>query len=127
MAYLEIRDLKMTIGKTEILKGISFSMEKGECLSVIGPSGSGKSTLLRILNDLEEADSGEIRLEEDGRQKDRFGLIFQQFHLFPQYTALENVSLALRIRKLCNKEEADSLSRALLKKMGLEERGPLSS
>ena len=114
MALLEVRDLHKSFDELEVLKGISFSMERGETLSVIGPSGGGKTTLLRCMNFLEMPDSGLItvggdvlyssdedhRLTEDEIRRNRlhFGLVFQNFNLFPQYTALENVSLAPRLQ-----------------------------
>ena len=113
MAVLEVRDLRKNFGNLEVLKGISFSLEKGESVAVIGSSGSGKTTLLRCLNFLERADSGTISVNGktvfDGAQKVRlsdkeqrsrqihFGMVFQSFNLFPQYTALENVTLASRM------------------------------
>ena len=113
MAVLEVRDLRKNFGNLEVLKGISFSLEKGESVAVIGSSGCGKTTLLRCLNFLERADSGTISVNGktvfDGAQKVRlsdkeqrsrqlhFGMVFQSFNLFPQYTALENVTLASRM------------------------------
>ena len=110
MAYLEIIDLNKSFGKTEVLKGISISVEKGEVLSIIGSSGSGKTTLLRCINFLEFADSGkmildgEVLIDGDSVKKEsdavlrkktlNFGLVFQSFNLFPQYTVLKNLSLA---------------------------------
>ena len=110
MIVFDARNIVKSFGQTEVLKGISFSMEKGEVLSIIGSSGSGKTTLLRCVNFLERPDCGQFYLNgdllfdaEDGkkisdketRQKRlHFGLVFQSFNLFPQYTALENVSLA---------------------------------
>ncbi len=109
MPILEVRDLKKKFDNTQVLKGISFDLEEGETLSIIGSSGSGKTTLLRCLNFLETADEGTITVrgqtlfdgsnvvtDDDGLRKKRlhFGLVFQQFNLFPQYTALENVTLA---------------------------------
>lgn len=117
MALLEVRNIKKKFGENEILKGISFDIEKGEVLSIIGSSGSGKTTLLRCLNFLEIADEGTIKVadelifegknekkyKDDELRKKRlnFGLVFQSFNLFPQYTASQNVALAL---KLQNKE-----------------------
>ena len=117
MALLEVRNIKKKFGENEILKGISFDLEKGEVLSIIGSSGSGKTTLLRCLNFLEIADEGTIKVadelifegknekkyKDDELRKKRlnFGLVFQSFNLFPQYTAIQNVALAL---KLQNKE-----------------------
>ena len=98
MAILEVQNLRKSFGKTEVLKGVSFSLEKGQVLAIIGSSGSGKTTLLRCLNFLETADEGEIlvngkqltgsHLTEEQIRENRlhFGLVFQNFNLFPQYT-----------------------------------------
>lgn len=120
MAILEINNIKKSFGSNEVLKGISFSLEEGEVLSVIGSSGSGKTTLLRCMNFLERADEGTIlvdgnvifdasdkrKLSEKEVRKNRlnFGLVFQDFNLFPQYNVLENLVLA---PKLLAKEEPD--------------------
>lgn len=148
MSILEVEHIKKGFGKTEVLKDISFSLEKGEVLSIIGSSGSGKTTLLRCLNFLEMPDKGIIRVnnevlldaenpetlrEAEVRKKRlHFGLVFQAFHLFPQYTALQNVMLA---KELLAKEQADYKARRkeiqeeiraqaelLLKQMGLSDR-----
>lgn len=110
MAFFEVRNLYKKFGNTEVLKGVGFTVEKGEVLVIIGSSGSGKTTLLRCLNFLERADSGNIILNDellfDGSEprnrKDKeirgkrlhFGLVFQSFNLFPQYNVLQNVCLA---------------------------------
>lgn len=110
MPVLEVSGIKKSFGKTEVLKGISFSLEKGEVLSIIGSSGSGKTTLLRCLNFLETPQEGVIRVNGDvlfdaGQQtalsdavvrqnRLHFGLVFQQFNLFPQYTVKRNITLA---------------------------------
>ena len=110
MPVLEVRNIRKTFGKTEVLKGIDFTLEKGGVLSIIGSSGSGKTTLLRCLNFLETPDEGSITvngetlldcsqpstMSESKIRKKRlhFGLVFQSFNLFPQYTALENVMLS---------------------------------
>lgn len=110
MALLEVKNIKKTFGKTEVLKDISFSLEKGKVLSIIGSSGSGKTTILRCITGLETADSGTIsvgdRLVFDSNRTEKFsreekrenqlctGLVFQSFNLFPQYTVLKNVVLA---------------------------------
>ena len=101
MAFLEIKNMSKSFGKVEVLKGINISLERGQVLSIIGSSGSGKTTLLRCLNNLEEADGGEVWI--DGQKRElgdgtTFGLVFQSFNLFPQYTAIENLSLAPRLR-----------------------------
>ncbi len=109
MAFLEVKDLTKSFGDLKVLKGISFSLEKGEVLSVIGSSGNGKTTFLRCLNNLETPDGGEIIVNgnvvfpktNEVNEKDNhltFGLVFQSFNLFPQYTALQNVTLALNCR-----------------------------
>lgn len=120
MKILEVQELCKSFGKTEVLKGVNFSMEEGEVLSVIGSSGSGKTTLLRCINFLERADRGRILLDGemlfDGAENRKlsareirqrqlnFGLVFQDFNLFPQYSIIENVMLA---PSLLAKERAD--------------------
>ncbi|MBQ2840429.1 MAG: amino acid ABC transporter ATP-binding protein [Oscillospiraceae bacterium] len=120
MAILEVNNLYKSFGKTEVLRGIDFSMEKGEVLSVIGSSGSGKTTLLRCINALEVPTKGKIVIDGDtvydsvsnfGKSKEEqrkwqlaCGLVFQSYNLFPQYSALENVMLA---PKLLAKERDD--------------------
>ena len=110
MAILEVKNLCKRFGKTQVLRGVSFSMEKGEVVAIIGSSGSGKTTLLRCINFLDEAETGEISVDgetvfDGGSAKKmsnaqlrknqlNFGLVFQSFNLFPQYSALENVTLA---------------------------------
>ncbi|MBQ9992921.1 MAG: amino acid ABC transporter ATP-binding protein [Firmicutes bacterium] len=106
MAHLVVENLTKTFGTLKVLKGVDFSLEKGEVLAIIGSSGSGKTTLLRCLNFLETADGGQITVsgrplldgynnDEDIRKKRlNFGLVFQSFNLFPQYSVLENVCLA---------------------------------
>lgn len=124
MAILEVEHICKSFNRTEILKDISFSLEKGQVLSIIGSSGSGKTTLLRCLNFLEKPDRGIIRVSgetlfdsddsstqrESAIRKKRlhFGLVFQSFNLFPQYTALENVMLA---KELLAKESPEYKSR----------------
>ena len=112
MSVLEVKDLKKSFGKTQVLKGVSFSLEEGEVLSIIGSSGSGKTTILRCINQLETADSGyiavadevffdeskkEISSKEKRRKQLLVGLVFQDFHLFPQYNVLKNVTLAAEL------------------------------
>ena len=148
MALLEVSGISKTFGGTEVLRDISFQLEQGEALAIIGSSGSGKTTLLRCLNFLERPDTGVIQVggevmwdasdpaaqnEEEIRKKRlRFGLVFQNFNLFPQYTALQNVMLA---RELLAKQRPDykanrrqihaqleDQARALLEEMGLSAR-----
>ena len=111
MAILEVNNLKKRFGATDVLKGVSFSLEQGQVLAIIGSSGSGKTTLLRCLNFLETPDAGEIYvnsklltgndLTEAQIRENRlhFGLVFQNFNLFPQYTVLENITLAPTLLK----------------------------
>lgn len=135
MSILEVKDLRKTFGKTDVLKGISFSLEKGEVLSIIGSSGSGKTTLLRCLNSLEFADSGTIEVagstlfdgawtrrasEAELREKRlHFGLVFQQFNLFPQYTVLQNITLAPNLLKKGTPDEIRGTAMELISKVGL--------
>ena len=138
MPVLEIKSIKKSFGKTEVLKGISFSLNKGEVLSIIGSSGSGKTTLLRCLNFLEFADSGTIaingdtifdgesakKLTDSEIRKNRlhFGLVFQSFNLFPQYSVLKNVMLAPTLLKRGTPEEIEGKARALIDRVGLTEK-----
>lgn len=148
MAILEVEHIQKTFEKAQVLKDISFSMEKGQTLSIIGSSGSGKTTLLRCLNFLERPDTGMIRVngetlfdaenpetrtEREIRKKRlHFGLVFQSFNLFPQYTALQNVMLAGQLLakeaadyKACKREinlAIEEHAKALLVQMGLGDR-----
>ncbi len=148
MAILEVEHISKTFGHTKVLKDISFSLEKGKTLSIIGSSGSGKTTMLRCLNFLETPDQGVIRVgnetlfdaadpstkaESAIRMKRlHFGLVFQSFNLFPQYTALKNVMLAKELlareqpgykaRKKEIHEEIRLQAEGLLRQMGLESR-----
>lgn len=116
MALLEVKNLKKSFDDNVVLKDISLSVEKGEVLSIIGPSGSGKSTLLRCITDLEQEDSGVI--DFDGT----FGLVFQNFNLFPHHSVMKNITNApLKVQKR-DKTEVTNHARDLLKKMGLEDK-----
>ena len=148
MAILEVQHVSKSFGHTEVLKDISFSLEKGKVLSLIGSSGSGKTTLLRCLNFLERPDGGVIRVngetlfdagdratmqeKEIRRNRLHFGLVFQSFNLFPQYTALQNVMLAkellekekpdYKVRKKEIHAQIEAEARTLLDQMGLSDR-----
>ena len=114
MAMLEVQNIRKSFGKLEVLKGIDFSLEKGQVLSIIGSSGSGKTTLLRCLTFLERAEQGSVSVNgdtifdaaevgkisaaEQRRRQLHFGLVFQNFNLFPQYTVLQNVCLAPKLQ-----------------------------
>ena len=132
-AILEIRALQKSFGDNNVLKDISLDVEPGNVVSIIGPSGSGKSTLLRCATFLETADGGDILYDgqyavKDGvyaskaeltRFRTRYGLVFQNFNLFPHYSVLKNVSEAPILHGQ-SKEEAQEYALSLLKKMGLE-------
>ncbi len=148
MAFLEINHIEKHFGSTRVLEDIGFTLEQGEVVAIIGSSGSGKTTLLRCLNFLETPDQGQIILKDEvlfdaadpstldkkevRKKRLHFGLVFQNFNLFPQYTALKNVMLA---KELLAKErpdykenrkeihrEIEAQAKALLCRMGLEDR-----
>ncbi|MBR6531458.1 MAG: amino acid ABC transporter ATP-binding protein [Clostridia bacterium] len=135
---LEVSNIRKSFGKTEVLKDISFTLEKGEVLSIIGSSGSGKTTLLRCLNFLETIDNGKItvdgevlfdsadtaKMTDEKIRENRlnFGLVFQNFNLFPQYTVLQNLTLAPTLLKKGSEQEIKQNALELLKKVGLEEK-----
>ena len=131
MAVLEVKNIKKSFGGLDVLKGVSFSLEQGQVLTIIGSSGSGKTTLLRCLNFLETADEGEIlvngkqltgnHLTEEQIRENRlhFGLVFQNFNLFPQYTVLQNITLAPTLLKQGTAEEIREKALRLLDKVGL--------
>ena len=116
MSLLEINNLKKSFDGLEVLKDISLQVRQGEVLGIIGPSGSGKSTLLRCATGLETPDSGEIHYEGT------FGLVFQNFNLFPHYSVIKNITDApIKVQKR-DKEEVFAEARALLAKMGLSDK-----
>lgn len=126
---IETKNLSKHFGELEVLKNIDFSMKKGEKVTIIGPSGSGKSTFLRCLNQLETATNGEIIFEDINiatsninltRQK--MGMVFQHFNLFPHKTVKENITLAPVTLKKKTQAEADKLALELLAKIGLEDK-----
>lgn len=138
MELLTVENLKKSFGKTEVLKGISFSLEKGEVLAIIGSSGSGKTTLLRCLNFLEIPDTGAITvsgktlvdcsdattLDDETIRQNRlhFGLVFQNFNLFPQYSVLGNVTLAPILLEKGTKTQIEENARRLLDQVGLSDK-----
>ena len=132
MPILEVKNLKKNFGTNQVLKDVSFSLEEGQVLAIIGSSGSGKTTLLRCLNFLESPDSGEIYVngkqllsqsEEEIRQNRlHFGLVFQNFNLFPQYTVFQNVTLA---PTLLNADKPDAIkekAHQLIARVGLSQK-----
>ena len=132
MAILDVKNLKKKFGSNLVLKDVSFSLEEGQVLAIIGSSGSGKTTLLRCLNFLETPDSGEIFVngkqllsesEEEVRQNRlHFGLVFQNFNLFPQYTVFQNVTLAPTLLKQGSSQEIKEKALKLLEKVGLSQK-----
>ncbi len=147
MNILEVNNIYKSFGKTEVLKGVSFTLEKGEVLAIIGSSGSGKTTLLRCLNFLEHADKGnfvvngetvfdaaapEPNATETRKKQLSFGLVFQSFNLFPQYNVLENVMLAPTLLAKEDKdykknkkqihEEIEATAKRLIARVGLAEK-----
>ena len=134
MAILEVNNLRKSFGSVEVLKGVSFSLEQGQVLAIIGSSGSGKTTLLRCLNFLETPDEGEIlvngkvltgsHLSDEQIRENRlhFGLVFQNFNLFPQYTVLENITLAPTLLKQGSPQEISQKALKLLEKVGLTQK-----
>jgi len=162
-AYLEVRNIRKSFGEVDVLKGVDFTLEKGEILTIIGSSGSGKTTMLRCLNFLEIADSGTISLDgntlfdmaqqkksntgnwkrilkkiffaDDKVVKNKkingvklseiqlhFGMVFQSFNLFPQYTVLQNVMLAPRLLKKGTHDEIEKKAKDLLERVGLSDK-----
>ena len=138
MAVLEVKDIHKSFGKTEVLKGIDFTLDQGQVLTIIGSSGSGKTTLLRCLNSLEFADKGQIVVDgdviydaveaDDLTESDlrnnrlHFGLVFQNFNLFPQYSVLDNITLAPKLLKKGTKAEIEENALALLESVGLSDK-----
>lgn len=128
---IEVKDLKKQFGNLAVLKGISETIERSEKVVIIGPSGSGKSTFLRCLNLLERPTSGSIRFEgleitdkkvDIDAVRQKMGMVFQHFNLFPHLTVLENIMLAPVTLKLMTKEQAREQAFALLKRIGLEDK-----
>ena len=129
MSILQVNNIKKNFGDTQVLKGVSFSLEQGQVVAIIGSSGSGKTTLLRCLNFLETPDEGEIWVngkqllsgneETIRRNRLHFGLVFQNFNLFPQYTVMENVTLAPTLLKQGTARDITAKARTLLEQVGL--------
>ena len=129
MSILQVNNIKKNFGDTQVLKGVSFSLEQGQVVAIIGSSGSGKTTLLRCLNFLETPDEGEIWVngqqllsgneETIRRNRLHFGLVFQNFNLFPQYTVMENVTLAPTLLKQGTARDITAKAKSLLEQVGL--------
>lgn len=131
MSLVRVDELHKSFGDLEVLKGVSFTVEEGQVVVIIGRSGSGKSTLLRVLNGLESFDDGAIHLERErihGLKADliplrlKVGMVFQQFNLFPHLTAGENVMLAPKVVKKESKENVQKLAREVLDRVGLADK-----
>ncbi|MBR5473654.1 MAG: amino acid ABC transporter ATP-binding protein [Clostridia bacterium] len=138
MANLYINNIYKKFGKTEVLKGISFTLNEGEVVSIIGSSGSGKTTLLRCINFLETPDYGTISIDDnvlfngenhskltDAQIRENrlhFGLVFQSFNLFPQYSVLQNVTLAPKLLKKGTNEEIEQKAKQLIEQVGLTDK-----
>jgi polar amino acid transport system ATP-binding protein len=128
---IKVNNLNKNFGKLHVLKGVNIEISKGEVVVVIGPSGSGKSTFLRCLNLLEQPTGGEIIFEgisitdkstDINKLREKMGMVFQQFNLFPNMTVLENITLSpIKVKKL-SKEEAETIAYSLLKRIGLEDK-----
>jgi polar amino acid transport system ATP-binding protein len=142
MAMIEVRNLRKSYGALKVLNGISFDVDKGEVVVILGPSGSGKSTMLRCINLLEEFDGGEIRIDgeaigyaedshgvrrrrkewENARLREQVGMVFQSFNLFPHRTVLENVMIGpLKVQRQ-PREKIEPMARDLLRKVGLADK-----
>ena len=127
-----VKNLQKSFGKLKVLKDINLQIKNGEVVCLIGPSGSGKSTLLRCLNKLGDFDSGEVIIDGEhinkkninmNKIREKIGMVFQHFNLFPHLTVLENITLAPVMLKILNKEEAISTKQwILLKRVGLEDK-----
>ena len=136
MALLQVDNIQKRFGNTQVLKGVSFSLERGQVLVILGSSGSGKTTLLRCLNFLETPDQGEItvdgkpllnlgqKLSDEQVRKNRlhFGLVFQNFNLFPHYNVLDNITLAPSLMKMGSQQELKESAMQLLEQVGLADK-----
>ena len=132
MAILDVKNLKKKFGSNPVLKDVSFSLEEGQVLAIIGSSGSGKTTLLRCLNFLETPDSGEIFVngkqllsesdEEIRQNRLHFGLVFQNFNLFPQYTVFQNVTLAPTLLNIDKTDAIKEKAHQLIARVGLSQK-----
>ena len=128
-ALIQVKDLCKNFGDLQVLKGINEEIHKGEVVSIIGPSGSGKSTFLRCLNLLEEPTSGQVIFEgvdiaaknlNIDKHRQKIGMVFQHFNVFPHLTVLENITITPTLEKGVSKAEATEMGMRLLKKVGLE-------
>jgi polar amino acid transport system ATP-binding protein len=128
---VELRDIHVSFGTLEVLRGVDLKVESGKTTCVIGPSGSGKSTLLRCVNRLQEPDSGDLLLDGESvirsdpdALRQRVGMVFQHFNLFGHRTVLDNIVLPLRSVRRLSKEDAVEIARARLAEVGLADKAP---
>ena len=128
---LSVQELHKSFDGVEVLRGVSAEIDKGDVVCIIGPSGSGKSTFLRCLNRMEQPDSGKIFLDgveltakkvDLDRQRQKMGMVFQQFNLFPNMTVLRNLTLAPTLLKKTPRAEAEAKAMELLERVGLADR-----
>jgi len=135
MTMVEIKEVHKSFRDLHVLRGISMNVQEGESVVIMGPSGSGKSTLLRCINYLEPIDAGSIRVDGElltpkmstrsaklHKLRERIGFVFQRFNLFPHLTALDNVSLALKIVKKIDREKAEEIAVRCLEQVGLKDK-----
>ena len=134
MPMIEIKNIKKTFGETEVLKGVDLTVEKGDVVAILGPSGSGKTTLLRCMNFLETADAGtmvfdgetiqfgHVSKKDIARLRKKTAFVFQNYNLFRNKTALQNVTEGLIIARKMPKEQANEIGRKALDKVGLSDR-----
>lgn len=134
MAMLQINDLRKSFGKTEVLRGVNLTVNAGDVIAILGPSGSGKTTLLRCVNFLERADSGQMVFDGEkfdlkgasnrdvARIRRKTAFVFQNYNLFRNKTALQNVTEGLIVARKMKKAEAEEIGRRLLAKVGLSDR-----
>ena len=131
---IEVKGIRKTFDGLEVLKGIDLKIEKGDVVAILGPSGSGKTTLLRCMNFLEKSDAGKMIFDEEEFDmasvsnkkiheiRNKTAFVFQSFNLFANMTALQNVTLGLKVAKKINKEEADEIGKKMLDKVGLSDK-----
>ncbi|MBQ5340627.1 MAG: amino acid ABC transporter ATP-binding protein, partial [Oscillospiraceae bacterium] len=130
---IKVVDLHKSFGDLDVLKGVNTEIHKGEVVSLMGPSGGGKSTFLRCLNLLEKPEKGSVFFEGEDitkikKQKDldkirqKIGMVFQQFNVFPHLTALENITITMTLEKKIPQEEADKVAMDLLEKVGIPDK-----
>lgn len=130
-ASVELRDIRVSFGTLEVLRGVDLTVGRGETACIIGPSGSGKSTLLRVANRLQEPDAGDLLLDGESviradpdRLRQRVGMVFQHFNLFPHRSVLDNITLPLRNVRRLDRAAAEAVARERLTEVGLADKAP---